>query len=268
MRPRPFLPLACAFVVASTACPREGATAEVDEAAVARGVLGEALEALEARSRALQDYRYEGTAYRNEAPRELHFRYALQQPKRLRADVEELSTSFVFDGVTLSILDHGHQQAVRQDLTALDDGAAAAALHQFFHDYSCEGWRPPLLRPDLRANRAFRHRREDGTSSWIVETEVEDESLARVRYELRVPTADFVKKEFVDRAGAVVASVEVRAEHRDAKTGLRFPSSWELASGESRFRVELRDIHINEGLGRQHFDAAIPEGYSVKELGR
>lgn len=268
MRTREFLPLACAIVVASSACPRDVATAAGDVAAVERATLSEALEAIEARSRVLQDYRYEGTSYLQDPPRELHFRYALKQPKRVRADVEELASSFIFDGRTLSSLDHGHEQAVRQDLEALDDGAVAGILHYFFNDYSCEGWRPPLLRPDLKANRAVRQRREDGTWSWIVETDVEDESLARVRYELRAPTADFVKKEFVDRSGAVVASVAVKAEHYDARTGLRFPSTWELASGENRLRVELRDIHINEGLGPEHFDATIPESYAVKEMGR
>ncbi|MFZ9889503.1 MAG: hypothetical protein ACO3JL_18565 [Myxococcota bacterium] len=233
-----------------------------------RAIFSEALEAIEARSRVLRDYRYEGVAFRPDPPHEVHFRYALKQPKMLRADVDELATSFVFDGRTLSILDHGHKQAVRQDLTALDDGAAAGALHQFFHDYSSEGWKPPLLRPDLEANRAVRERQADGTFHWLVETQLDDAALAFVRYELRAPTADFVKKEFVDKAGTVVASIEVKNEHHDAQSGLHFPSVWELASGQNRFRVELRDIHINEGLGPAHFEAAVPAGYSLKEIQR
>lgn len=268
MRAQQFNAIGCVFAVALTACQREVATAGVDEGAAERAALSDVLEAIEARSRALRDYRYEGTAFRPDPPHEVHFRYALKQPKLIRADVDELSTTFLFDGRTLSILDHGHKQAVRQALAALDDGAVAGVLHRFFHDYSCEGWKPPLLRPDLEANRAVRHKRDDGTSSWLIETRIEDETLAIVRYELRAPTADFMKKEFIDRTGAVVASTEVKAEHHDVSSGLRFPSTWELASGDNRFRVELRDIHVNEGLGPERFEAAIPADYSVQELGR
>lgn len=230
--------------------------------------LSDVFTALTNRSTLVRDYRYAGEATNLGGGQKVTFRYLLKQPRMIRADVDGIDTSFVFDGKHLAIIDRGQKKVLRQDLSKTDEVTVMASLHQFFGDYVVEGYKPPVTRPKREENRAALEKGDDGEPRWVLVTELEDADLKEVRYTLRAPTADFLKKEFIAKDGSVYASTTVLKEHKDERTKLSFPTSWEHKGPQRSYRVELHDVVVNEGLTQEPFTIAVPDGFTLQDIGR
>lgn len=228
--------------------------------------LSDARTAIAERTKKVADYRYRGTATTLDGGEKAEFTYQLKQPGMLRADIEGIDQSYVFDGQNLVVIDRKGKRVVKRDLKKMGDLAVVTTLHQFFGDYACEGWKPPLLRTKKGLN-AGAVEKEDQGLVWVLTTPVDDKDLKEVRYTLRAPTADFLKKEWIAKDGSLWASTAVLEEHKDERTGLSFPKTWEHKGPQRKYRVELRDIEINKGLPGEPFVAKAPEGFSIQEVG-
>lgn len=257
--------LLLAALLVAPGCRDEGAGAAPSGDAL---TLSDVFKALAERQKLVRDYRYTGEATSLGGGEKVAFRYLLKQPRMVRADVEGIDTSFVFDGQHLAIIDRGQQKVLRQDLSKTDEVTVMSALHQVFGDYVVEGYKPPVTRPKQDENRAYLEKSESGEPRWVLVTELDDEELKEVRYTLRAPSADFVKKEFIKKDGSVHASTTVLKEHRDERTRLSFPTSWEHKSPQRGYRVDISEIAVNEGLTQEPFTIAVPEGFTVQDIGR
>lgn len=229
--------------------------------------LSDVFTALGERQKLVRDFRYAAEATNAGGGEKLAFRYFLKQPRMLRADAAGLDTSFVFDGQHLAIIDRGQRTVLRQDLSKTDEVTVMSSLHQVFGDYSVEGYRPPLTRPKQEENRAFLEKGEGGEPRWVLVVELEDADLKEVRYTLRAPTADFLKKEFIQKDGSVYASTTVLKEQKDERTRLSFPTAWEHKSPQRSYRVDVSELVINEGLTQEPFTIEVPEGFTMREIG-
>lgn len=228
--------------------------------------VSDVLAAISDRLAKVSDYHYRGVAENIADGQKLHFSYTLSQPQRLRADLEGAETTFLFDGVWLAVIDRPNQRVLKQDLTKKDEATLIATLHQMFGSYSVEGWRPPLLRTSREALSG--HKAQDGRGPlWVVAADVEDEALAEVRYYLRPPRADFVKKEYIDKDGSVVSYAKVLEEYTDERTGLRFPIAWEHKDARRHYRVRLEAPAVNQGVDPARFAVEVPGGFTVQEFG-
>lgn len=262
-RPLPLLLFLALTAAIAPACKDKAATSSGDAL-----TLSDAFTALTDRAKLVRDYRYEGEAVNLAGGQKINFTYRLKQPRMIRADVTGIDTSFIFDGQQLAIVDRGQKKLLRQDLSKTDEVTVVASLHQFFGDYVCEGWKPPLTRPKKEENVALLEKSETGEPRWVLITALDDDVLKEVRYTLRAPTADFLKKEFIAKDGSVFASTTVLKEHKDERTKLSFPTSWEHKSPQRNYRVDLTDVAINQGLTAEPFAIAVPEGFTTQEIGR
>ncbi len=231
-------------------------------------ILSDVFTALSDRQKLVRDYRYAGEATSAAGGQKVAFAYKLKQPRMIRADVSGIDTSFIFDGKHLAIVDRGQKKVLRQDLSKTDEVTVMSSLHQFFGDYVCEGWKPPVTRPVQEENLAVLEKSPEGEPRWVLITKIDDAELKEVRYTLRAPTADFLKKEYIAKDGSVFASTTVLKEHKDERTKLSFPASWEHKSPQRGYRVELTDIVVNEGLTQDPFVIAVPDGFTLQEIGR
>jgi outer membrane lipoprotein-sorting protein len=261
---KPFILAPVCAALLLTACPDKSHKPKQGDGLA----LSDALTSLSDRAKLVRDYAYSGEATSLEGGQAVRFAYKLKQPKMLRADVEGIDTSFVFDGTSLAILDHGRKQVLKQDLTKVPEVDAVAALHQIFGDYVCEGWKPPLTRTKADENAATLGKSEAGEPVWVLVTAIDDKDLLEVRYTLRAPTADFLKKEWIAKDGSVFASTLVLQEHRDEGTKLSFPLAWEHKSPQRSYRVQLEGVAINEGLAAEPFTIVAPEGFTLREVGQ
>jgi outer membrane lipoprotein-sorting protein len=244
-------------------CSREK-TAEGDKLA-----LSDAVTAIAERTKKVRDYRYRGVATNLAGPGgAMKFTYQLKQPQMLRADLEDINTTFLFDGKQLAVIDGGQKKVLKQDLSKKDEVTIVTTLHQMFGDYVCEGWKPPLLRTKKGETAGKVEKREDGAFYWVLSTALDDADLKEVRYTLRAPHADFVKKEWVRKDGSIFAYTEVKEEHRDERTKLSFPLAWEHKDARRHYRVAVSDIELNKGLTPEPFEIKVPEGFSLQELGK
>lgn len=258
---RSALAVALSLVVATAACKSDKKPQGTDPA-----VVTDAMAAVADRLRVVSDYSYEGVAENLDNGEKVTFSYALRQPRMLRADVKEMQTSFIFDGTNLAVIEGANKRVLRQDLSKKDEVTIVGALHQMFESYSVEGWRPPMLRTKREAL-SGRVETGEGGPVWVITSALDDPDLKEVRYYLRPPRADFVKKEFVAKDGSVVASSTVLEEKLDEKTRLRFPIAWEHRDARRRYRVRLSETQVNPGLGPERFQIKAPEGFAVEEVG-
>lgn len=155
-------------------------------------ILSDVFTALSDRQKLVRDYRYAGEATSVAGGQKVTFTYKLKQPRMIRADVSGIDTSFIFDGKHLAIVDRGQKKVLRQDLSKTDEITVMSSLHQFFGDYVCEGWKPPVTRPVQEENVARLEKSPEGEPRWVLITKIDDAELKEVRYMLRAPTADFL----------------------------------------------------------------------------
>lgn len=256
------LPLLAAVLLASS-CRDGGSTGPKGDALT----LSDVFTALGERQRLVRDYRYAGEATSLGGGEKASFRYMLKQPRMVRADLENIDTSFIFDGQHLAIVDRGQKQMLRQDLSKTDEVTVMTALQQVFGDYTVEGYRPPVTRPKQEENRAYLEKSESGEPRWVLVVGLDDADLKELRFTLRAPTADFLKKEFIKKDGSVYASTVVLKEQKDERTRLSFPLSWEHKSPQRSYRVDLSELVLNEGLTLEPFQIALPEGFTLREVG-
>lgn len=246
-----------AVVVAGlSGCPKkdeDAAPAVVDDAAIVQ----DALAGQNTRLSAVRDYALEGEVTDVDSKQTLRFRYAMQQP---RYSVGELldasgnrSRAFVFDGRLLAIVDDATKTVSRQDLSS-DEQQMLFALHEIFSQFVCEGWRPPLVKPQgTTGTRAG--------NTIVLAVPIVDEQLALQRLTLRDDGA-FVKKELIDKHGQVVTSTTVLEDVVDDGTKLAFPKRWRHTENGSTQEVTLTKVAINAGVDPTRFSTATPAGFT------
>jgi outer membrane lipoprotein-sorting protein len=253
--------IAVPIVLLAAACTKQPVI-ENDPAATAA-----ALAALQDRVKKISSYSLEGTITDVATGQVIHFSYALRQPQLLYARIEELDHTLVFDGTTILGLDGKNKAAMKQSLAAFDDGSKIAAVYQMFGQFVAEGWRPPLMRTDPKAMEGKIVNAPDPRTppSWILTSKLDDDTIAAVRYELHAPKADFVKKEFVDKQGKVVAFTRVTEQLRDDRTQLSFPKAWEKDDASGHVKVALTKWAVNDEPPLERFQMTVPEGYTLQE---
>ena len=251
------LMLLCSVMADGVGCSGKPQSEREDPA-----VLTAALGAIQHRMAQVRDYELEGSVEDVASGQTLRFRYAMQQPQLAAATIVG-ARSFVFDGKVLAVFDEADKSAVRRDLSG-NEQTLLLTLHEIFSQFVCEGWRPPLLKP--QGTRAFVSTDKDG-DRWQLRVPIEDAKLAENRIVLRAPGGDFVSREVVDKAGAVVFSTRVLEEYLDPATGLRFPRAWEVSSpaGGGTQRVRLEKITVNGGIAAERFRTEIPAGFTEKK---
>ncbi len=226
-----------------------------------------ALAALQDRVKKVSSYSLEGTITDVASGQVVRFAYALRQPQLLYARIEEIDQTLVFDGTTILGLDGRNKAAMKQSLAGMDEGSKIAAVYQMFGQFVAEGWRPPLMRTDPKALEGKIVNAPDPRTppSWILTSKLDDDTIAAVRYELHAPKADFVKKEFVDKQGKVVAFTHVTEHVRDDRTQLSFPKAWEKNDATGHVKVALTKWAVNDDPPLERFQPTIPEGYTLQE---
>jgi hypothetical protein len=119
--------------------------------------------------------------------------------------------------------------------------------HQGFARFVCEGWRPPLLRPQH-----FSVAAENG--KWIVTVPIDDDTLKEQRIVLKAPGGEFVEKSIVDKSGKAVTSTTVTAELTDPATKLVFPAAWRTTSPDgSALEIHVDKALVNAGIPAARF---------------
>lgn len=229
-----------------------------------------ALAALQDRVKKVTSYSLEGTITDVASGQTTRFSYALRQPQLLYARLEELDQTLIYDGSVVTGIDGKNKAAMKQSLAGLDEGSKVGALYQLFGQFVAEGWRPPLMRTDPGALEGKIVRAQDTRTppSWILSSKLDDDTIAAVRYELAAPKADFVKKEFVDKQGQVVAYTKVLESVRDEATQLSFPKAWERKDASGHVKVQLTKWAVNDTPPIEKFTPVIPEGFTVQEAAK
>ncbi len=253
-------PLLLALAVTSSpifvGCPKNGdegkGAAEDNNAVVAAALAGQ-----NSRLAAVRDYAVEGAVTDVESKQTLRFRYAMQQPSYSAGELLDAagnrSRGFVFDGKLLAIVDDATKTVTRQDLSA-DEEQMLFTLHEIFSQFVCEGWRPPLVKPQGTTGA------HDGKNV-VLSVPIVDERLALQRLTLRDDGA-FVKKELVDKHGQVVTSTTVLEDVVDEGTKLTFPLRWRHVDNGSTQEVSLTQVAVNKGVDPARFSTAAPAGFT------
>jgi outer membrane lipoprotein-sorting protein len=226
-----------------------------------------ALAALQERVKKVTGYSLEGTITDVVTGQTVRFSYALRQPQLLYARLEELDQTLIYDGTVVTGIDGKNKAAMKQSLAGLDEGAKIGALYQMFGQFVAEGWRPPLMRTQALEGTIVNAKDARTPPSWILVSKLDDDAIAAVRYELAAPKADFVKKEFVDKQGNVVAFTKVLESVRDDATQLAFPKAWERKDASGHVKVLLTKWAVNDTPPLEKFTPVIPAGFTVQEQG-
>jgi hypothetical protein len=163
--------------------------------------------------------------------------------------------AIVFDGKAMLITDSAQKSAQRRDLATVDDASKLMMMHEAFARFTCEGWRPPLLRPS-----GFSTKR-DTTGHWVISVPIDDAVLRAQQLVLKAPSGEFVSKSIVDKAGQTVSSTKVTAEAVDATTHLEVPMAWESKDSDGN----VLKLHVDSAVvngGASGFSTDIPAGYT------
>jgi hypothetical protein len=251
-------PLAsCALFFAACSCdppppPKDTAVATDDV------VVTKALDVLGKRLAPVRAYDVDGEVVDKGTGQKLRFRYAMKQPSFSSAELLDATTgarlrAFVFDGKNLAIVDDATKTVVRQDLSTNPE-QMLVTLHEIFSEFVCEGWRPPLVKPQGVLGAA------EG-DTWTLTIPIVDEVLNSQRLVVRTD-GSFVKKELVDDRGIVVASTTVLQEWKDPSTGLTFPSRWAHTERGATQEVTLTSTKVNVDVDAARFQTATPAGYA------
>lgn len=236
-----------------------------DEEAEKTTAIGDVLTAVGARGEALNDFRLDGELVTTGGGQPVHFKYYQRQPKLLRLDVVEDKTHMTFDGQTLAIIKDDQKTAVKQSFAGQDPATQIITLHNAFGAFACEGWRPPTLSP--KSATATLSKDEKLGPIWTIVQPLQDATLKEVRYVLRAPKGDFIRKETFNKAGDVVAFTRMIEEHKDPATGMAFPKKWTVKDAAKEYTVSLESIAINQGIDKGKFSVTPPEGYNVHNVG-
>lgn len=242
------LALAIPFALLNAACDR--AQPSVSDAAV----FAAATAALDKRLAAVRDYSFEGTA-KIVGAAELPIAYAFMQPQFAKGTLGTDQT-VVFDGTTILALDHAGKTFAKVD-RSVGDEQFLLALHNAFSEFACEGWRPPLIKP----NGTVAQVSPDG-SQWILTTALADDELKEDQLVLRALDGAFVEKRTLDKKGNVVASTRVLEELDDPATGMKLPKRWVRKGPAGALEIALTKASVNAGIAREAFLATVPEGYN------
>ena len=220
-------------------------------------VVADALSALGRRLAAVRDYSLEGLVEEEATRQQLRFRYAMQQPSFSSGELFDAAgaraRAFVFDGKVLAIVDDGTKTVTRRDLSGNEE-QMLLALHEIFSQFVCEGWRPPLIKPQGTLGVVEGDR-------WVLTVPIVDEVLHSQRLVLRKDGA-FVKKELLDDRGVAAATTAVVEEWIDPETGLAFPRVWSHTERGATQRVTLTSMAVNAGVDAARFSTATPAGYA------
>ncbi|MDP2341341.1 MAG: hypothetical protein Q8O67_10305 [Deltaproteobacteria bacterium] len=243
-----------------TALTLLGCTRDAPADAPADGaVVAAALEAWSQRLGAVRDYAVEGEVVDVASGQRMGFRYAMQQPTYSAGELLDPSgaraRSFIFDGKVLATIDEASKLATRQDLTNNEE-QMLFTLHEIFSQFVCEGWRPPLIKPQGTTGT------REG-SRLVLSIPIVDETLASQRLTLK-DDGTFVKKEVLTKSGQVVSSTTVQEDVVDAATRLVFPKRWSHTEGASTQEVTLTKIAVNQGVDAARFSTALPPGFSLR----
>jgi hypothetical protein len=209
--------------------------------------------ALDKRFGAITDFSLAGTA--EQGSEKLPFSYEMKQPQFVRASVG--TDSVVFDGKALLVLDDAAKTAQREDLSTVSEEERLMMLHQAFSRFTCEGWRPPLLRPSGFSV-------AEANATWVITVPIDDAELKEQRLVLKEPGAEFVEKSIVNKAGASVTSTKVTAELVDPATKMTFPKAWESKGPDgSILKMTVDTARVNAGAPASRFVTDVPSGYKL-----
>jgi len=245
---------ALALVACTRAAPVDPPADGADGAVVAA-----ALSAWSDRLGAVRDYAIEGEVVDVASQQRLGFRYVMQQPSYSAAELLDPSggrlRAFVFDGKILAVVDDASKSVTQQDLTHNEEHMLFT-LHEIFGQFVCEGWRPPLIKP--QGTTGIRE-----GDQLVLSVPIVDDTLASQRLTLKADGA-FVKKEVLDKSGQIVAATTVLEHVLDDATHLVFPKRWSHREGTSTQEVTLKKIAINQGTDAARFSTAVPPGFSLR----
>ncbi len=248
--------LAVSATLALVGCTRDAPEPNPPEAEGA--VVAAALAAWNQRLAGVRDYAVEGEVKDLGSNEILHFRYAMQQPAFSAGELLDAQgarqRAFVFDGKQLAVVDEGSKTLTRQDLSA-DEEQMLFTLHEIFSQFVCEGWRPPLIKP--QGSTGVRE-----GDRLVLTVPIVDDNLSSQRLTLRDSGA-FVKKELLGKAGQVVAQTSVLEDVVDDATKLTFPRRWSHSEGGSTQEVTLTKIAVNQGVDAARFSTALPPGFTL-----
>ncbi len=236
-----------------------GCTRDVGVGPVAdQSVVTAAIAAWNQRLGAVRDFAVEGEVSDVSSKQKLRFRYAMQQPTFSAGELLDGSgartRAFVFDGKVLAIIDDSTKTVIRQE--AAEEEQMLLALHEIFSQFVCEGWRPPLIKP--QGSTGMR----DG-DQLVLTVPIVDDKLQSQRLTLNAD-GSFVKKEILDKNGTVVANTTVLDTFVDAATRLSFPKSWSHSEGGSTQTLTLTKTAVNQGVDADRFSTAVPTGFSMR----
>lgn len=243
------------LVVAAVAgCPKDTAVGSVDNGA---DVVKAAIEAQNVRVGAVRDYAVEGAVVDKGSGQSMKFRYAMQQPSYSVGELldgnGDVARAFVFDGKVLAVVDAATKSVTHQDFSKNEE-QMLLTLHEIFSQFVCEGWRPPLIKPQGTTGASV-----DGAV--VLTIPVDDPAVSAQRLTLKSDGA-FAKKELLDKGGNVLTSTTVLDEVKDPATGLLFPKKWSHSENGSTQEVELSAFKVNAGVDPARFNTnAVPTGY-------
>lgn len=236
----------CLAVLALASCARGGPAGDP-------AVLAAAKASLEKRLAVVRDYSFEGTAQLTNGA-QTAFTYAFMQPAFAKATLGT-QQSVVFDGTMILALNHEGKTFMKVD-KSIGDEEFLLALHGAFSDFACEGWRPPLVKP----NGTIASVSADG-SQWILTTTLDDATLKENLLVLRAKDGAFLERRTIDRQGNTVALTRVLEELDDPATGLKLPKRWQRTGPAGSLDLSLGRVTVNGGIAREAFLPTIPEGY-------
>lgn len=220
-------------------------------------IVTQALDVLAKRLQGVRDYSVEGVVEDDATKQQLRFRYAMQQPSFSSGELFDATgaraRAFIFDGKQLAIVDDATKTVARQDLSTNEE-QMLLSLHEIFSQFVCEGWRPPLIKPQGTLGAV------DG-DTWVLTIPIVDEVLNSQRLVLR-SDGSFVKKELLDDRGVAAATTAVLEDWKDPGTGLVFPKRWQHTERGSTTRVTLTSLAVNGGVDAARFSTATPPGYA------
>jgi hypothetical protein len=212
---------------------------------------------LSLRAARLQAFSIEGDVHDDITNDNVHFQYA-QHDKTMAGVVAKGGTpqfKYLFDGKTLMATDVAARKVLRKTAAA-DEGAQVemlSSLHAIFSPFTVEGFRAPLLRPG-KSTATTSHDR------WVIVTPIDDDTLREERVTLAKDTGDFIRKETMNKAGAVVRSVAVLTSVKDEASGFSVPKSWRVEGTAEKQTTTLSSVAFstNDAL----FSSKTPDGFS------
>ncbi|MCP4499843.1 MAG: hypothetical protein GY822_07765 [Deltaproteobacteria bacterium] len=194
-----------------------------------------------------------------------HYTYLQRFPNFIRVDVKETKAHFIFDGTTLTLIKDDTKTVLQQKLDESDPAQAALLMRTYFGAFLTEGWRMPLLSPNLASARLKTS--TEKAPEWHVQMPVTGTQIEH-HYKLRAPKADFVGSEVRGKGGKVLKYIKVLEEYDDPGTRLHYPKKWEIKDNVEHAEIELLRIQINHDLPKDRFKPSWPADYTVREASK